>query len=87
MNSIYVVKYSGGECEGRYESIVFATTDKDLAKSYVNKFNTILEKWKCFYRGFEENGWIKVEYIKAHSYRWHTINNISNCYFEEIPVR
>lgn len=90
-DKIYLVKYCGGSYDDYYTCVVFATTKQSVAKKYVAKFNRILKKWKKYYRQFEgkEMGfnWIKQEHVEKHFDRWNAINNISEAYYEEIPVR
>lgn len=53
-NKIYIIKYHGGDYEDYYEKIIFATTDKTKAISYVRRFNKILKKWKTIIRNLKQ---------------------------------
>lgn len=55
-NKIYLVVLSEGIYDFYHESIEFATKDKELAESYVKKFNKVKDKLKKFYseKFFEE---------------------------------
>lgn len=91
MKTIYLVRYYGGSYDDYFNSIVFATEDEKTATEYVEKFNTILKKWQDYYSQFEEEQsqgfiWIKQEYAK-YSRRWHQLNQITECYYEKIPIR
>jgi len=92
MKKAYVVQYLGGEIDDYFKIIIFVTNSKDKAKKYVEKFNSSLEKWKDYYSQYEEERelgyrWIKDEYVSKYFNRWFEINNIDECYFEEIDLR
>lgn len=92
MKKAYVVQYLGGEIDDYFKIIIFVTNSKDKAKKYVEKFNSSLEKWKDYYSQYEEGRelgyrWIKDEYVSKYFNRWFEINNIDECYFEEIDLR
>lgn len=89
---IYLVKYQGGEeWDDYYNTTIFATTDLSTAEKYVEKFNKLLNKWKEYYSQFEKDQgsfkWIKDEYIDTHFYTWNKLNQITDCYYEEIELR
>ena len=88
---IYLVKYWGGEYEDSWNTVIFATHEKSTATNYVDKFNRILKKWKDYYEQFADTSsgirWIKEEHVKRHFERWRYLNDIRNCYFEEIEIR
>lgn len=91
MDKIYLVKYCGGSYEDYYDTIIFATNKKSRATKYVTKFNKILKKWKLYYKQYETNEmgfpWIKNEYVQKYFNRWNMLNNITRCYFVEVPIR
>jgi hypothetical protein len=91
IDKIYLVRYCGGSYEDYYSAVIFATTKKTTATKYVTKFNRILKKWKQYYSQFEQNdmdfNWIKTEYVEQHFHRWHQLQNITKCYYEEVPIR
>jgi hypothetical protein len=85
---MYIVKYSGGEWGDYYQVNIFVTADKELAERYVEKFNSILKKWKDYFSQFkDEYGFsIKDEYLE-HSDRYYAITKINKCYYDEIEFR
>lgn len=88
---IYLVKYCVGEWEDYWETTLFATDSLLVAERYVDKFNSLLNKWKEYYKQFEEfDGFgmcIKEEYVDQHFLRWSQINKIENAFYEKIEVR
>jgi hypothetical protein len=44
-----VVKYSEGMYDDFCVHDIFATTDEEKAKAYVEKFNRIIEKWQVYW--------------------------------------
>jgi hypothetical protein len=91
---IYLVKYWGGDWDDHYTHIVFATTNKSVATKYVKKFNSVLKKWKEYYKQFEYKndeiwgtGWIKNEHIEQHYNRWSRLRSIDKCYWDEVEIR
>lgn len=90
-NEIYIIKYCGGDYEDYYEKIIFATTHKTKAISYVRRFNKILKKWKNYYSQFEIKDcgmtWIKEEYIDQYFQRWYSLREIDKCFFESVELR
>jgi len=91
MSKIYLVKYFGGSYDDFYTVTIFATEKKSTAAKYVTRFNKILKKWKKYYSQFEdkeyEYAWIKDEHIDPHFDRWHSLRNITRCYYDEVEVR
>lgn len=89
--SIYLVKYEGGDHDGYYDVIIFATQNLNIAKKYIAKFNKILRKWKKHYKQYETKqfgfNWIKEEHTQQHFDRWYQLRNISKAYYIEIEVR
>lgn len=88
----YVVQYRGGGKDDYFNIIIFTTNSKDKAKKYVEKFNSILKRWKDHYSQYEDEielgyRWIKDKYFNKYFNRWYEINNIDKCYFEEIELR
>ena len=87
-NEMIAVKYYDGEQEEcSYIVTLFVTFDEQIAIDYVNKFNSILEKWKNYYKQFEEDGWIKEEFEAKHFRRWFKVHTITRCYYTKIEVR
>lgn len=90
-NRYYLVRYQGGEYEDYYEKVIFVTNKKSTATKYVTKFNGILKKWKKYYEQFETTKygmkWIADEYVQQHFDRWHSLQNISKSYYEEVIFR
>ena len=90
-NKVYLVQYCGGNWDDYYTHHIFVTRDKNVAEKYVDKFNTMLEKWTNYYKQFERNpefgAWIADEHVEQHFNRWHGLNNITRCYYTEIEFR
>lgn len=88
MEDIYLVNMSGGNPDDCFDYTLFATTDKDLAERYVEKFNRILAKAKDYKKKFEDNNeWIKHEYFEQYYDRWSRITYANICYYTEIEIR
>ena len=90
-DSYYLVRYSGGSYDDYYSAVIFVTDKKSTAKKYVTKFNRILKKWKKHYQQFETYKfgmkWIADEHVEKHFDRWHSLQNITKCYYEEVSFR
>ena len=86
-NEIFAVAYYGGEYDDYFNKTVFVTKNEQTAIDYVNKFNSILQKWKDYYKQFEEDGWIKKEFEDGYFRRWLQIRNVSKCYYTKIQIR
>lgn len=91
MKHIFIVYYYGGEYEEFEEKIVFATFDRDVAEKYIQKFNSILDKWKEYYSQFEDNGfhfspYLKLEHEDKYD-RWDKLNRITKCVYRKIQIR
>lgn len=90
-DKIYIVRYSGGDYDGRYEVNIFATDKKTTATKYVTRFNKILKKWKEHYKQYERDDlimkWIKDEYLDLYFDRWDKLRNIDKCYWNEMELR
>jgi len=94
MDKVYLVKYCGSSYGDYYEITIFATAKKTTATKYVTKFNRILKKWKDYYSQFEyrhveltDFNWIKDEYVDKYYDRWSSLQNVTKCYYEEVPMR
>lgn len=89
---IYLVKYSRGSYDDYYEVNLFATNNEFTAKQYIDKFNTILKKWKNFLESMElralrsEN---EEDFLDSHpiTYRYHDIVGINEAGYERIKCR
>lgn len=84
---LYIVKYSVGSYDDYQEVIVFATKKKSTAINYVEKFNQVLHKWYAYYSQYEEDGWIKSEYVEKYFDRWRQLSDINRAFFEETTIR
>lgn len=84
---LYIVKYSVGSYDDYQEVIVFATKKKSTATNYVEKFNQVLHKWYAYYSQYEEDGWIKSEYVEKYFDRWRQLSDINRAFFEETTIR
>jgi hypothetical protein len=89
--SYYLVRYCGGSYDDYYSAVIFVTNKKSTATKYVTKFNYILKKWKKHYEQFETDKfgmkWIADEHVEKHFDRWHSLQNITKCYYEEVSFR
>lgn len=89
--SYYLVRYCGGSYDDYYSAVIFVTNKKSTATKYVTKFNRVLKKWKDYYKQFESNkygfNWIADEHVEKHFDRWNSLQNITKCYYEEVPFR
>lgn len=88
---MYIVRYCGGSYDDWYEVIVFVTNKKSVATKYVTKFNKTLKKWKKHYKQYETIKLgitcLKDEYIDQNFDRWDKLQNITECYWNEIDFR
>lgn len=88
---MYIVRYSEGKNDDWRENDLFVTFKKSTATKYVTKFNKTLKKWKEHYKRYEGNEFgidcIKDEHIDQHFDRWESLNNINNCYCNEVELR
>ena len=88
---MYIVKYYGGSYDNHYTNDIFVTNNKQTATKYVTKFNKLLKKWKKHYEQYEEKccgiAVLKDEYLGKHFRNWYKLNNITECYWEEIEFR
>jgi hypothetical protein len=96
MNTIYLAKYSKGDWDDYHTITVFVSADKKKIENWVEKFNSIVEKWKKYYFQFEEDlvpncdecrKWIKDEYIDQYFDRWIAFRDINEAFLEEIELR
>lgn len=91
MKNRYLVRYCGGSYDDYYSAVIFVTDNEATAKKYVTRFNRILKKWKEHYKQFETTKlgimWIADEHVEKHFDRWNSLQNITNCYYEEVPFR
>jgi hypothetical protein len=69
----YIVFYSEGS-HGDYSVIeLFVTKDYEYAKKYIDKFNTMLNKWTEYYAQFKDNIW-------DDDFSEHILNRINQLY-------
>jgi hypothetical protein len=88
----YLVSYYGGRYEDTFDVVIFTTNKKSTATKYCTKFNTLLKKWKNYYKQFETQKygimtWIADEHIETKFYRWNKLKKITKCCYKEISVR
>ena len=91
-NKIYLVKYSAGSYDDYYEVNLFATNNEFTAKKYVDRFNTILQKWKNFLETMNSealNSENEEDFLDKHPilYRYHDIVEINQAGYEQIKCR
>jgi uncharacterized protein YnzC (UPF0291/DUF896 family) len=87
----YLVQKVHGSFYEAYSRNIFATTSKENAEKYIEKFNRLLEKWKEYYSQFEEKEeggvpWLKEKYMDKFR-RWEQISDIIKCKYVEIEIR
>jgi len=88
MENLYIVKYSSGEIDERYNVEIFATMHKYVAIDYTIKFNEILKRWKHYYKQYENpDGWIKDEYVEKYFDRWYCLKDVKECYVKILELR
>ncbi len=89
MKKIYVVKYYRYSTDNMVT--IFATTERSKATKYCTRFNSILKKWKEYYKQYEDNRlgitWLKEEHVNINFSRWYELRHIGPCSWQEIPVR
>lgn len=87
---IYLCCYSVGQYDDYHNIVVFATTSRNKAIKWKQKFNRILKKWKKYYSQYEQNNlgfpWIKDEYDQYYD-RWYSLKHINTATVEEINLR
>lgn len=103
MSKMYIVRYSTGAYDDFVINNVFVTGSISIAESYVTRFNDVINRYKNFYKQFEEHRYPELfkdpEYIldeddyrlsrKHFEYydRWYELKGFNECFFEEIEVR
>jgi hypothetical protein len=85
---MYLVYYSQGVWDDHVDINIFVTHDEIKAQAYVNKFNTMLNKWKAYYKETvdTENAW-KLAHIDAKVNRAYQIMEVNRAYIETIEIR
>lgn len=93
MNKLYLVTYSTGSYDDYFEVKVFATANKDIATKWIDRFNSILNKWKEYYKQYENTNtqpgyeWIEDKYVDLYFDRWYMSRKLNKAFFEEIELR
>ena len=83
MKNMYLVQYSEGSYDTYYVTYLFVTADEQVAKTYVDKFNKLLEKWQDYFESTDDEG----NYININDMRYYDIMNINKCSYGKIEVR
>lgn len=78
---IWIVQHSTGDWDNYALINLFITESEDVAKTYVNKFNEVLDKWKKHMDvTWRENSNYNFE-------RWNTIENTNPSWYDKIEIR
>lgn len=86
MRFMFIVKYSYGDWDDFSRINIFITDSEKTAKEYVERFNSILNKWKAYWKQFENpDGWYEDDSEKFQ--RWLTITNTHEAYYDKIQIR
>ena len=85
---MYLVNYSRGVWDDYALISVFVTHDETKAQAYVDKFNTLLDKWKSYYKETVDvdNAWLMAhadEKVK----RAYELLEVNKAYINKIEVR
>jgi hypothetical protein len=85
---MYLVYYSQGVWDEHVDINIFVTHDETKAQAYINKFNTLLSKWKSYSQQIAEyeNAW-KLAHIDAKVNRAYQIMEVNKAYIEKIEIR
>jgi hypothetical protein len=90
---LFLVQYGEGDYPDYCKVIIFATPDRGVAKNYVVRFNTLLQRYKDFYKKFEVNNphhfstcLLKEEFYDYYD-RYIRLYDIDKCFYEEIEKR
>ncbi len=84
-NKIYLVSHSEYQYEDFQEEFIFATTDKQIAYSYMERYNAMLKKWRDYYKQFEVNR--EISHLDIKYYRWATLKYLNGCEVTETNMR
>jgi hypothetical protein len=86
MRYMFIVKYSYGDWDDFSRIPIFVTDSETTAKHYVKRFNAILNKWKAYWKQFQnEDGWYENSIPKFD--RWLQITNTNEAYYDKIEIR
>ena len=85
----YLVYKRTGDASGCFHIVLFATTNIETAKAYVEKYNRILNYFKSYYNQFvpENDFWIDENVTVGNYRRWMNLEDESESYFEEVELR
>lgn len=82
---MYIVKYSIGEWDDYRENTIFVTSNKEFAENYVNKLNSLVEKWVSFYESIRSSKYDR--FMEVFFDRWFQLEDFNYSWIEEIEVR
>lgn len=83
---MFIVYYTTGGFDDFTRVSIFVTENEKLAKSYVEKFNRILARWKAYWATIvNEGNWLDTNNYNFE--RWNQINDLSNAYYQKIQIR
>lgn len=88
MKTIFIVEYSTGDWDDYCVNSIFATSNEKTAIRYVNKFNDILEKWKNYYRRFQDkDGYLDDNISNEIGHRYYQIIGINKAFYYKLELR
>jgi hypothetical protein len=84
----YLVYYSQGVWDDHVYINIFVTHDETKAQTYVDKFNTLLDKWKSYFNEIVdmENAWL-IAHADEKTKRVYQIWNVNRAYIDKIELR
>jgi ABC-type transporter Mla maintaining outer membrane lipid asymmetry ATPase subunit MlaF len=85
---MYLVAYSQGVWDDYVKIDVFVTHDESKAQTYVDKFNTLLDKWKSYFNEIVdmENAWL-IAHVDGRTERAYQVWNVNRAYIDKIELR
>ena len=86
-DKIFLVMYSTGSWDDYTEINLFATYSEDYAKAYIEKFNTILNKWKQHWKKFDDDDQLWRQDGFKNFDRFHQITDMNTAWYYPIQIR
>ena len=90
---LYLVISSSGSWDDYFESVVFATKDREYAEKYVEKLDRLIEKTRDMLEPYTEIGLLGYSHIKEEYYdswqyiRWEQVRNLNKPFIRETELR
>ena len=83
---MWIVQHSEGSYDSYCVHDIFATTDEEKAKAYVEKFNRIICKWQDYWETIvKDENWEDND--KYDFWRWNQINDMGRAWYDKIEIR